>query len=38
MGEIVVESQVRSNINTEGESFKGLMDSIAEKGVIQADL
>jgi ParB family chromosome partitioning protein len=35
LGLIIVESQVRSSIDTEGESFKRLMASIAEKGVIQ---
>jgi hypothetical protein len=33
--QIIVEAQVRSSIDTEGESFKGLMDSIARKGLIQ---
>ena len=32
---IIVEEQIRSRINTEGESFKALMESIKERGVIE---
>ena len=32
---IIVEEQIRSRINTEGESFNALMESIKERGVIE---
>ena len=32
---IIVEEQIRSRINAEGESFKALMESIKERGVIE---
>jgi len=32
---IIVEEQIRSRINAEGESFKVLMESIKERGVIE---
>ena len=35
LGDIIVEEQIRSRINAEGESFKALMESIKERGVIE---
>ena len=32
---IIVEEQIRSRINTEGESFRALIESIKERGVIE---
>ncbi|MCX5809688.1 MAG: hypothetical protein NTX36_10015 [Proteobacteria bacterium] len=33
---IIVEEQIRSRINTEGESFNALMESIKERGVLNS--
>ncbi|MCX5812240.1 MAG: ParB/RepB/Spo0J family partition protein [Proteobacteria bacterium] len=35
---IIVEEQIRSGINTEGESFKALMESIRDRGVLEPAL
>jgi ParB-like chromosome segregation protein Spo0J len=35
LGSIIVEEQIRSKIDTESESFKALMSSIKEKGVLE---
>ena len=34
LGDIIVEEQVRKSIDTESESFLGLLDSIREKGIL----
>ena len=33
--DIIVEEQIRSGIDTEGESFKALMESIKDRGVLE---
>jgi hypothetical protein len=35
LGSIIVEEQIRSKIDTESESFKALMSSIKDKGVLE---
>jgi len=35
LGDILVEEQVRSNIDAESESFKSLMESIKDRGVLE---
>ena len=35
LGGIIIEEQIRSSIDTEGESFKALMQSIKDKGVLE---
>ena len=35
LGDILIEEQVRSGIDTEGESFKSLMESIKDRGVLE---
>jgi len=35
---IIVEEQIRSRINTEGESFKALMESIKDRGILEPAL
>jgi ParB-like chromosome segregation protein Spo0J len=35
---IIVEEQIRSGINTEGESFKALMESIKDRGILEPAL
>ncbi|MCX5808094.1 MAG: ParB/RepB/Spo0J family partition protein [Proteobacteria bacterium] len=35
LGDIIVEEQIRSSIDTESDSFKALMESIKERGVIE---
>ena len=38
LGSILVEEQIRSGIDTEGESFKALMSSIKNRGVLEPAL
>ena len=38
LGKIIVEEQIRSGIDTESESFKALMESIKERGVLEPPL
>ncbi|MCX5817534.1 MAG: ParB/RepB/Spo0J family partition protein, partial [Proteobacteria bacterium] len=35
LGDIIIEEQIRSSIDTESESFKALMESIKERGVLE---
>ncbi|MCX5811568.1 MAG: ParB/RepB/Spo0J family partition protein [Proteobacteria bacterium] len=35
LGDILIEEQVRSGIDTEGESFKSLMESIKDRGILE---
>jgi ParB family transcriptional regulator, chromosome partitioning protein len=35
LGDILIEEQVRSNIDTESDSFKSLMESIKDRGVLE---
>ena len=35
LGSILVEEQIRSTIDTEGDSFKALMESIKDKGILE---
>ena len=35
LGDIIIEEQIRSSIDTESESFKALMESIKDRGVLE---
>ena len=35
LGDIIIEEQIRSSIDTEGDSFKALMESIKNRGVLE---
>ncbi|MCX5815107.1 MAG: ParB/RepB/Spo0J family partition protein [Proteobacteria bacterium] len=35
LGDIIIEEQIRSNIDTESDSFKALMESIKDRGVLE---
>ena len=35
LGSIIVEEQIRSGIDTEGESFKALVESVKDRGVLE---
>ena len=36
LGDIIIEEQIRSGIDTESESFKALMESIKDRGVLNS--